>query len=105
MSDDLSVQCDAKVPSNNVFHSARRCVNMAGPSGLCGIHDPEAKAARKQKRGPTRFESELARIKVRSDVLDAARAMVLTDTLADMRDAQEVLRKALALYDAPTIVR
>jgi hypothetical protein len=98
------------------FHTKKKCVervhndygvghhpchNTAKFGEYCGVHDPEKRAERAAKRGPTQFERRWKAQKERQRrfdaVIDAAR-----DILNPMRStegAETNLREALRLYD------
>ena len=54
--------CTATVYPNGWIRGYQ-CTNAAKYGDHCGIHSPEKQAERREARGPTRFERELASIK------------------------------------------
>lgn len=49
---DKVERCRTMVRNSNGYGPGWRCTNPAKRDGWCGVHDPEAKKARAEKRGP-----------------------------------------------------
>jgi hypothetical protein len=77
------------------------CTNTARYGEYCGVHAPEQIAARKAKRGPTRFEREIAGIRARKEKLDAllAAARKVVDPKDFTHGKISDLAEALKAYD------
>lgn len=74
------------------------CPNRARYGDYCGLHSPEKKAARRVKRGPTKYERECAM----RDEYRAALDAVLREARAIVATRRGPLYEALRVFDEVT---
>lgn len=66
--------CKAKIADHTGFHFYGCGKPAVTDAGYCRTHDPECRATRAKKRGPTKWEREMAAEKAMRDELATLRA-------------------------------